>query len=123
MASRKGFGDKQKNQVSFPKWFSLIEESLDRCTVGQKRKYMKLLKRSWEGREPDSRIMFLFDFPDFKCGVAFYKEFNEELKRFFPNIGAMIEQNHPIGGEGRMIILLAVPPDIVRSFSVPYSKE
>ncbi len=119
----KDLGNQEASQASFPNWFNIVEESLKRCMPSKRKQYIKLLEEAWEEKDSDSKIIFLFDNRTLGCGVAFYEQFTLELKEIFPSFGEMIEKRSDAFWENKMIVLIAVPPNIVRAISVPYEKK
>jgi hypothetical protein len=105
---------------SYPQWFNLVQESLKRCMPSKRKQYMKLLEKAWEEKDSDSKIIFLFDILKQRCGVAFYDQFTLELKEIFPSLGEKIEKRPDVFWENKMLVLIAVPPNIVRAIAVPY---
>jgi len=120
---KKDFGNQSTIKSSAPQWFNLVKESLKPCKTSKRKQYLKLLKKAWEEKDADSKIIFLFDIPNVSCGVAFYDQFTLELKEFFPFMGEMIEKRSDVVWENKIIILIAVPPNVVRAISVPCEKS
>jgi len=55
--------------------------------------------------------------------VAFYDQFTLELKEFFPFMGEMIEKRSDVVWDNKIILLIAVPPNVVRAISIPSEKS
>ena len=119
---KENFGN-QSTISAYPQWFSLVKESLKSCKSSKRKQYLKLLNKAWEEKDADSKIIFLFDIPRFRCGVAFYDRFTLQLKEVFPSMGEMIEKRPDVVWDNKIILLIAVPPNVVRAISVPCEKS